>query len=132
MSPFTDVATRLLKPYVIWTFLSRSPSISLQRRCWPWANQQWLGSTQGRVDDQSDLFRRVSEQARTFVVIGASAAGCADHLEEFYLYDTTRFADGDLSPIVELPRREELRMQNRRHYRPTVKAIQAAIAERHR
>ena len=58
--------------------------------------------------------------------------GALTMLEELYLYDTTRFADGDLSPIAELPRLEELRMQNRRHYRPTVKAIQAAIAERHR
>ncbi len=51
-------------------------------------------------------------------------------LEELYLYGSTRFTDGDLSPIATLPHLTELRMQNRRHYRPTVKDIQARIAQR--
>lgn len=54
--------------------------------------------------------------------------GTLTALEELYLYGTTRFTDGDLTPIAELPHLTELRMQNRRHYRPTVKAIQAMIS----
>lgn len=57
--------------------------------------------------------------------------GALTALEELYLYGTTRFTDGDLSPIAELPHLTELRMQNRRHYRPSVKTIQGTIAQRH-
>ena len=53
-------------------------------------------------------------------------------LQELYLYGTTRFVDGDLTPIAELPHLAELRMQNRRHYRPSVKDIQIMIDRRTR
>jgi hypothetical protein len=48
-------------------------------------------------------------------------------LEKLYLYDTTAFVDGDLTPIAQLPRLQELRMQNRRHYHPSVPEIQASL-----
>ncbi|AEE47591.1 hypothetical protein [Cellulomonas fimi] len=48
-------------------------------------------------------------------------------LEELYLHGSTRFLDGDLTPIAGLPRLQELRMQNRRHYRPTVAEITAQL-----
>lgn len=59
-----------------------------------------------------------------------SPIGTLTAVEELYLYGTTRFTDGDLTPIAELPHLTELRMQNRRHYRPSVRAIQTSIAQR--
>ena len=58
-----------------------------------------------------------------------SAAPLADltNLEELYLYGTTVIADGDLTPIAGLPKLRELRIQNRRHYRPSARDIQAAL-----
>jgi hypothetical protein len=51
-------------------------------------------------------------------------------LEELYVYGTTRFVDGDLSAIAALPRLTELRIQNRRHYRPTVAELRAEVQRR--
>ncbi len=48
-------------------------------------------------------------------------------LEELYLYGSTVVVDGNLTPIAGLPRLQELRMQNRRHYRPSVREIQANL-----
>ena len=58
-----------------------------------------------------------------------SAAPLADltNLEELYLYGTTVITDGDLTPIAGLPKLRELRIQNRRHYRPSARNIQAAL-----
>lgn len=52
------------------------------------------------------------------------------NLERLYLYDSTRVADGDLTPIVGLPRLTDFRMQNRRGYSPSVREIQEAISRR--
>ena len=52
------------------------------------------------------------------------------NLERLYLYDSTKVADGDLSPIARLPRLKDFRMQNRRGYSPSVKEIQQMIARR--
>lgn len=52
------------------------------------------------------------------------------NLERLYLYDSTKVADGDLSPIAGLPRLKDFRMQNRRGYSPSVKEIQEAIGRR--
>jgi len=51
-------------------------------------------------------------------------------LERLYLYGSTRVLDGDLGPVAGLPRLQDLRMQSRRSYSPSVKEIQAAIAVR--
>lgn len=51
-------------------------------------------------------------------------------LRELLLYGSTKFVDGDLGPIADLPHLRELRMQSRRHYRPTVEEIQKIIAGR--
>ena len=59
----------------------------------------------------------------------APLAGLSD-LVELYAYGSTKFVDGDLSPIAGLPRLEELRMQSRRHYKPSVPDLKAALAER--
>ncbi|TDK25062.1 hypothetical protein E2F46_07805 [Luteimonas aestuarii] len=48
-------------------------------------------------------------------------------LETLYLFGTTNIKDGDLTPLLELPRLHELRMQDRRHYNPRVKDIQAIL-----
>ena len=51
-------------------------------------------------------------------------------LEELYAYGSTRFVDGDLSPLAGLPRLVELRLQSRRHYRPKVPDLRASLAAR--
>lgn len=52
------------------------------------------------------------------------------NLERLHLYDTTKITDGNLQPIVELPRLRDFRMQNRRHYSPSVSEVQSVIASR--
>jgi hypothetical protein len=49
-------------------------------------------------------------------------------IEDLLMYGTTKVVDGDLTPIADLPRLKELRMQSRRHYRPSVAEIQASLA----
>jgi hypothetical protein len=44
-------------------------------------------------------------------------------LERLYLYDTTRIVDGDLTPLLGLPRLADLRMMNRRHYKPSMPEV---------
>lgn len=51
-------------------------------------------------------------------------------IEDLLMYGTTKIVDGDLTPIADLPRLKELRMQSRRHYRPSVAEIQASLASR--
>ncbi|WP_432889211.1 hypothetical protein ACQPYH_09740 [Kribbella sp. CA-245084] len=51
-------------------------------------------------------------------------------LQDLFLYGSTRIMDGDLSPIADLPELRELRMQSRRHYRPSVEEIQNLMTER--
>ena len=41
-------------------------------------------------------------------------------LETFYAWGSTRILDGDLSPLTQLPRLQEIRMRNRRGYKPPV------------
>lgn len=48
-------------------------------------------------------------------------------LETLSAWGSTRFVDGDLSTIVDLPSLSELRMRNRRHYRPAVSEIPSAV-----
>lgn len=48
-------------------------------------------------------------------------------LEVVGLFGSTRIIDGDLTPLAALPRLKELRMQSRRHYRPTVDDVQAGL-----
>ena len=48
-------------------------------------------------------------------------------LEQLLLFGSTRIVDGDLSPVVELPRLSKLRMQSRRSYRPSVEEVQASL-----
>src|SRR3954452_11844485 len=43
-------------------------------------------------------------------------------LEAFYAWGSTRIVDGDLSPLARLSRLKEIRMRNRRSYRPPVSA----------
>lgn len=50
-------------------------------------------------------------------------------LEIVQLLGSTKIMDGDLSPLTRLPHLRELRMQSRRHYRPTVAEIHAGLPE---
>jgi hypothetical protein len=60
----------------------------------------------------------------------AAPLGGLLELQELYAYGSTRFVDGDLSPLARLPKLDELRMQSRRHYRPSVPDLKAALAVR--
>ena len=48
-------------------------------------------------------------------------------LEVVHAWGTTKVHDDDLSPLTALPNLRELRMRDRRSYRPTVRQIQTAI-----
>jgi hypothetical protein len=52
--------------------------------------------------------------------------GALVQLEEFYAWGSTEIVDGDLSPLVELPRLGEIRMRDRRSYKPRVADVVAA------
>jgi hypothetical protein len=47
-----------------------------------------------------------------------------------YAWGSTRVVDGDLSPLAALPRLKEVRMRDRRNYRPRVAEVAAALASR--
>ena len=48
-------------------------------------------------------------------------------LETFGAWESTRILDGDLSVLLRLPRLREVRMRDRREYRPPVSEIEAAL-----
>lgn len=49
-------------------------------------------------------------------------------LELFHAWESTRIVDGDLSPLTRLPRLKEIRMRDRRGYKPRVAEIVAALS----
>jgi internalin A len=51
-------------------------------------------------------------------------------LECLYAWGSTRVEDGDLSPLLRLPRLKEVRMRGRREYRPRVSEIVDTLAAR--
>jgi hypothetical protein len=48
-------------------------------------------------------------------------------LERLYLYGSTTIDDGDLTPLLSMTHMRDLRMMNRRHYRPTIRGIRAQL-----
>lgn len=48
-------------------------------------------------------------------------------LRRLYLYESTKALDGDLTPLLSLPRLNELRLANRRNYRPSVPEIEKQL-----
>lgn len=53
--------------------------------------------------------------------------GSLSQLETFYAWGSTRILDGDLSPLARLPQLKEIRMRNRRGYRPPVGELAASV-----
>jgi hypothetical protein len=51
-------------------------------------------------------------------------------LETLYAWGSTRVLDGDLSPLAHLPRLVDVRMRERREYRPHVSEIQTGLGAR--
>jgi Leucine-rich repeat (LRR) protein len=51
-------------------------------------------------------------------------------LERFFAWESTNITDGDLSMLMDLPSLHEVAMMSRRHYRPTVREVERALAER--
>ena len=49
-------------------------------------------------------------------------------LDTLYAYETTRVADGDLTPLMKLPSLKDLRMMNRRSYSPSVGEVKARLS----
>jgi hypothetical protein len=65
---------------------------------------------------------------------GIESLSPLNHLSKLrflYLFGTTRVLYGDLSPLASLSNLEDLRMQNRREYKPSVPEIKELIARRH-
>ena len=50
------------------------------------------------------------------------------NLEQLHAWGSTRIMDNDLSPLLNLPRLSEVRMRDRRDYRPRVSTIQKQLA----
>lgn len=51
-------------------------------------------------------------------------------LRELLLYESTKFVDADISPLLELPKLTDLRLMNRKHYRPKVAEVQHVVEAR--
>lgn len=51
-------------------------------------------------------------------------------LEELYAWGSTRIVDGDLSPLAQLPNLREIRMRDRRGYRPRVADLVSALSSK--
>jgi hypothetical protein len=51
-------------------------------------------------------------------------------LDSLWLYGDTKVLDGDLTPVLALPRLEDFRMMSRRGYNPSVSEIERQILER--
>jgi hypothetical protein len=51
-------------------------------------------------------------------------------LEQLYAWGSTRIIDNDLSPLLHLPRLSEVRMRDRRDYRPRLSVIQEHVTRR--
>jgi internalin A len=60
-------------------------------------------------------------------IASLAPVGSLTELEAFYAWGSTRIVDGDLSPLTRLPRLKEVRMRNRRGYRPTVADLVASL-----
>lgn len=52
------------------------------------------------------------------------------HLETLYAWGTTKIADADLQPLLELPRLREVRLRSRKTYHPSVQEITSALEAR--
>jgi internalin A len=48
-------------------------------------------------------------------------------LRELYAWGTTRVLDGDLSPLFELPALYDVRMRDRRNYRPRMSTLKELL-----
>lgn len=51
-------------------------------------------------------------------------------LQTLYAWDRTNIADGDLSPLLDLPELREVRFQSRRHYRPPLAEVKQRLVAR--
>lgn len=56
--------------------------------------------------------------------------GGLSELDRLYMYGSTKVADGDLSPIAQLPKLRDFRMVNRRNYKPSTSAINELLRDR--
>ena len=43
------------------------------------------------------------------------------------MYGSTTIADGDLTPLLSMTHMRDLRVMNRRHYRPTIHDVRAHL-----
>jgi hypothetical protein len=60
-------------------------------------------------------------------IASLAPVGSLAQLETFYAWGSTRILDGDLSPLARLPRLKEIRMRNRRGYKPPVGELAASV-----
>ena len=84
-----------------------------------------------RIDDLRMVARCTSVTLLNLGDIGdvrsAAPLAALQRLVHLFLYESTRFRDGDLESLLELHRLQELRLMNRRHYRPSVDEIKLQV-----
>lgn len=80
------------------------------------------------IDDVEPLvglrFLGISESGD---IASLAPIGSLAQLEAFYAWGSTRILDGDLSPLARLPRLKEIRMRDRRDYKPRVADLPSAV-----
>ncbi|WP_144765939.1 hypothetical protein [Curtobacterium sp. 9128] len=90
----------------------------------------WIESC--RRLDQIDFVRRLTALVRLAIADCGRIeslhplAGLA-HLREVILWESTHVADGDLSPLLDLPQLEEFRLRSRPLYTPSVREVAAHL-----
>lgn len=60
-------------------------------------------------------------------VASAAPLAALQRLHQLFLYESTRFLDADLAPLLELHHLQELRLMNRRQYKPSLAEVQAQL-----
>jgi internalin A len=83
----------------------------------------------GAVDDVEPLvnlrFLGVSECGE---IESLAPLASLEQLETLYAWGSTRVVDGDLTPLARLPRLKEIRMRNRRGYKPSVTDLVSVLS----
>ena len=83
------------------------------------------------LDDLAALrvlsFLGISDSGR---IASLSPVANMSHLQTLHAWGSTLIEDGDLSPLLRLPELTEVRMRDRREYRPSLAAVQEHLGSR--
>jgi hypothetical protein len=83
------------------------------------------------IDDVESLgYLRFLSISECGDIASLAPVGSLKQLETLYAWGSTRIVDADLSPLAQLPRLKEIRMRNRRGYKPPVSDLVSALSAR--